>query len=131
MSAPKALAEATEYCPTSTRERMAEAATLILDVRSAEDVALLRADVPDWRHIPLEELETRYEELPRERDIVVVSVDGAQSLKGTYFLMYQGFTRVANMQMGLKQWVRREFPVIGDVAAWQAKHPAGESEGCC
>lgn len=131
MSAPKVLPDAVEYCPTTTRKRLTEHNTLILDVRSDPDYALMQLDVQDSVHIPFDALEARFSELPKDRDLVVVSADGSQSLKATYFLMYQGFSSVANMKMGIAQWIKRDFPVIGDREGWQTKHPAGESEGCC
>ncbi|CCU72161.1 rhodanese-like domain-containing protein [Thalassolituus oleivorans] len=131
MSAPDALPQATEYCPTTTMKRLGENNILIVDVRSVEDYSLLRLDVPEQIHIPLEQLEERFTEVPAGRDVIVVSVDGSQSLKATYFLMYQGYTSVANMKMGIRQWLKRDFPVTGDIAAWQQKHPADHSEGCC
>lgn len=129
--APSPLAEATEYCPTSARARMAEQQTLFLDIRDHGDHALMQLDVPECVHIPFTELEQRFGELPKERDIVVVSIDGSKSLQATYFLMYQQFHSVANMKMGLLQWVKRDFPTRGDRAAWCQRHPANSRESCC
>ncbi len=131
MSTPQALAQATEYCPTSALKRLANHPMLFLDVRSDDDFALLRLDVPETLHIPFHELEQRFQELPRNREIVVVSVDGSKSLQATYFLMFHQFTSVANMKMGLKQWVKREFPTHGEREVWQQKHPTGSNESCC
>ena len=109
------LDQAQEVCPTTTRRMAAEGAILV-DVREPDEIARLAFDVPNLVAIPLNQLETRFDELPRDKDLVLVCQGGARSLKATYFLMYQGFERVANMQGGILKWASKGFPVRGDAA---------------
>lgn len=112
MNARVDLPSAREVCPTTTRRLIAEGA-LLVDVRELAEVARVAFDVPGVLLLPLSEFEQRFAELPRDRDLVLVCQVGERSLKATYFLMYQGYTRVANMEGGLLKWARKGFPIKG------------------
>jgi rhodanese-related sulfurtransferase len=125
---PAALPPARECCPTTTRRRIAEEGVLLVDVRERPDFERLTLDVPEIVNIPFSEFEERFSELPRDRELVLVSADGGESLKATYYLMFQGYTRVANMSNGVAKWLFRGFPVKGDPATLAS---AGDASGCC
>lgn len=120
------LEEAKQICPTTTRRLVGEGA-LLVDVRERTEVARTAFDVPSIVNIPLTELEQRWSELPKDREIVLVCETGARSLKATYFLQYHGFKRVNNMEDGLLKWMRKGFPVIGE----RYEAPAAASSSCC
>ncbi|UUC96652.1 rhodanese-like domain-containing protein [Comamonas sp. C11] len=134
------LEEAKQVCPTTTRRLVSEGA-LLLDVRERNEVASLAFDVPAIVNIPLFELEQRWSELPKDREIVLVCESGERSLKATYYLQFQGFTRVSNMEGGLLKWMLKGFPVIGkrhEAPAAAATSsccggpaPVASSTGCC
>lgn len=50
------------------RERFDNGAAVIVDVRSAQEYA--EAHIPNARSLPLDELQSRYQELPRDREII-------------------------------------------------------------
>ncbi|MBL0150095.1 MAG: rhodanese-like domain-containing protein [Ideonella sp.] len=127
MNARVELPPAREVCPTSTRRLLAEGA-LLVDVREIAEVAQVAFDVPGVLLMPMSELEQRFAELPRDRDLVLVCQVGERSLKATYFLMYQGYTKVANMAGGISKWARKGFPIKGDLAAGAASNI---SASCC
>lgn len=116
MNARVDLPAAREVCPTTTRRLLAEGA-LLVDVRERAEVARIAFDVPALLQMPLSEFERRFDELPRDRPLVLACESGPRSLKATYFLMYQGFTDVANMDGGLAKWARKGFPVTGAATA--------------
>lgn len=139
-TARKDLAEAREVCPTTSRRLLAEGA-LLVDVREPAEVAgIAFADCEQLR-IPLSQFERRWAEVPRDRDVILACASGQRSLKATYWLMYQGYDRVMNMQHGLQRWAARGFPVTGDAAhAGQggggsccggSSTPATEAVACC
>jgi len=136
MNARVELPPAREVCPTTTRRLLGEGA-LLVDVRELSEVAQLAFDVPGVLLLPLSELEQRYAELPRDRQLVLVCAVGERSLKATYFLMYQGYTQVANMEGGIMKWARKGFPIRGtaQAAAPAATNccfaPAPARNGCC
>ena len=114
-TAKKDLPEAREVCPTTSRRLLAEGA-LLVDVREAAEVNQLAFAGCEQLRIPLSEFERRWAEIPRDRDVILACAVGQRSLKATYYLMYQGYDRVMNMQHGLKRWAARGFPVTGDAA---------------
>lgn len=112
MNARVELLPAREVCPTTTRRLLAEGA-LLVDVRERSEIARLAFDVPETVVMPLSEFEQRFAELPRDRQLVMVCQTGARSLKATYFLMYQGYEQVANMEGGIFKWASKGFPITG------------------
>ena len=120
------LQEAREVCPTSTR-RLIAAGALLVDVRESEELTNCAFDVLAIVNIPLSELEQRWSEVPKDREVVLVCHVGERSLKATYFLQYYGYTNVSNMAGGLAQWVRKGSPVTGQLAA----DSGTSSTSCC
>ena len=131
MNARVELPAAREVCPTTTRRLIAESA-LLVDVRELAEVAQLAFDVPAvlLLPLPLSEFERRFAELPRDRELVLVCQSGARSLKATYFLMYQGYTQVVNMEGGINKWASKGFPIRGVRAAAPGAATAAAS-ACC
>ena len=138
MNARVDLPAAREVCPTTTRRLLAEGA-LLVDVRERAEVVRMAFDVLALVQMPLSEFEQRFDELPRDLPLVLACESGPRSLKATYFLMYQGFTDVANMDGGLAKWARKGFPVTGGAAPAAATAAAccgpsaakATASGCC
>lgn len=114
----------------ATRRLIGEGA-LLVDVRERPEIERVPFDVPDLVVMPMSELERRFAELPRDRRLVLVCESGARSLKATYFLMYQGYTQVVNMEGGLLKWARKGLPVRGDVAQANACACGDPADGSC
>jgi rhodanese-related sulfurtransferase len=125
MNARVELPAAREVCPTTTRRLLAEGA-LLVDVRERSEIERLAFDVPETVVMPLSEFEQRFAELPRDRQLVMVCQTGARSLKATYFLMYQGYEQVANMEGGILKWASKGFPIKGAPGAI-----ASSASSCC
>ena len=107
---------AKEICPTTTQRKVAEGAILV-DVRENAEVKELSFNVPNLIHIPLTEFEDRFNEVPKDKEVVLVCKEGSRSLKATYFLINHGWTNVYNMQHGLIRWVQKGFPTKGNLNA--------------
>ena len=123
----KDLAEAREVCPTTTRRLLAEGA-LLVDVREPDEVAKVGYADCEVLNIPLSQIEDRFNEIPRDRDVILACAVGERSLKATYFLMYQGYDRVMNMRPGIARWVARGFPVTGNPENIPL---TGNASSCC
>jgi rhodanese-related sulfurtransferase len=146
MNARVELPPAREVFPTTTRRLLGEGA-LLVNVRERSEVERVAFDVPGVVVLPLSEFERRFAELPRDRPLVLACESGPRSLKATYFLMYQGYVQVANMDGGILKWARKGFPITGDIAhatacasgacsdaaggACCAPAPAAAAGGCC
>jgi len=81
---------ANEICPTTTMGRVKEGA-LLVDVREKSEVAQLAFDVPNIINIPFSEFEERYNEIPKDREVILVCMVGERSLKTAYYLLNQGY----------------------------------------
>ena len=87
-----------------------DAGAFILDVRQPEEWNEFH--VPDSTLIPLGELASRVDELPKDQEIVIVCRSGNRSAQGRDVLLDAGFTQVTSMAGGLTQWRAAGYPTI-------------------
>ena len=88
----------------------AEQGALFVDVREKRELEAEAYDVPNLLHIPLGELELRFKEIPKDKDVVIVCRGGGRSLRTVHFLISQGYENIANMKQGILGWMREGFP---------------------
>ena len=81
----------------------------VLDVRTVEEWNEFHA--PGTTLIPLDQLPARLNEVPRDRQIVVVCRSGNRSQQGRDILLNAGFEQVASMTGGLTEWRANGFPI--------------------
>lgn len=116
-----------EICPTTTQTWVKNGA-LLVDVREKDEVAELAYDVPSIVNIPLSEFEERFNEIPQDRDVVVVCRSGARSLRAAGFLVNHGYAKVVNMEHGMIRWATKGFPTKGNTASVIQN---SQNTGCC
>lgn len=116
-----------EICPTTTQEWVKRGA-LIVDVREKEEVEQLAYDVPNIINIPLSEFEERFNEIPKDKEVVMVCRSGGRSLRAAGFLVNHGYTNVVNMEHGMIRWATKGFPTKGDTSSVLG---TTQSTGCC
>jgi rhodanese-related sulfurtransferase len=87
-----------------------EAGAFILDVRQPDEWNQFH--IPDSTLIPLEELASRLNEVPQNREVVVVCRTGHRSAQGRDILLQAGFTQVTSMAGGLTQWRAAGYPTV-------------------
>ena len=75
---------------------------MILDVREPFEYDIARIEGSTL--MPLDEVPDRFDELPRNREIVLMCKSGARSARATEFLLTQGFTAVFNLEGGITAW---------------------------
>jgi rhodanese-related sulfurtransferase len=81
----------------------------VLDVRTVEEWNEFHA--PNTTLIPLDELASRLNEVPRDRQILVVCRSGNRSAQGRDILLNAGFEQVTSMSGGLTEWRASGFPI--------------------
>ncbi|SIS70887.1 rhodanese-like domain-containing protein [Phaeovulum vinaykumarii] len=125
-----------ELCPRSSfRALLGDA--LLVDVRDPHEIAALGFGDCDVLAIPMTEIARRWEEIPRDRPVIVACDTGARSRMVVEALMRQGFENVANMRHGLAKWVSKGLPVTGAAAAAVGESGCGcgghdhAGGGCC
>lgn len=74
----------------------------LLDVRDGEEWAAGHAQAA--AHLPMMEVPARLDEVPRDRDVVVVCRVGGRSAQVVAYLQAHGFDRVANLDGGMLAW---------------------------
>ena len=88
---------------------MVQDGAFVLDVREVSEWNEFHA--PGTTLIPLDELASRLDELPRDRQIVVVCRSGNRSQQGRDILLAAGFTQVTSMTGGLNAWRLSGYPI--------------------
>jgi rhodanese-related sulfurtransferase len=87
-----------------------DSGAFVLDVRQPEEWNDFH--VPDSTLIPLGELASRVNELPKDQEIVIVCRSGNRSAQGRDILLDAGFTEVTSMAGGLTQWRAAGYPTV-------------------
>jgi adenylyltransferase/sulfurtransferase len=98
-----------EITPVELKRRMDAGEDLfVLDVREPNEYQINR--IAGSTLIPLGDLPRRYQELPRDREIVAHCKMGGRSAKAQDFLKSVGFTKVKNLRGGILEWIDKVDP---------------------
>ncbi|HYJ32554.1 MAG TPA: rhodanese-like domain-containing protein [Candidatus Binatia bacterium] len=106
--APVAQAPATPPAAAGPQVTVARAAQLqaegafLVDVRQPEEWA--EGHIEGSKLIPLDDLESRLAEVPRDRSVVVVCHSGNRSKHGRDILLRAGYAQAVSMTGGLSAW---------------------------
>jgi len=104
-----ATVSATEITPVELKAKLDAGETpFILDVREPNEYQINK--IPGSTLIPLGELPRRYQELPKDRQIVAHCKMGGRSAKAQDFLKTVGFTDVLNLKGGILEWIDKVDP---------------------
>jgi rhodanese-related sulfurtransferase len=87
-----------------------QAGAFLLDVREPSEWN--DAHIAGATLIPLGELQSRVNELPKDQEIVVVCRSGNRSAQGRDILLNAGFDQVTSMAGGLNQWKAAGYPTV-------------------
>ncbi len=80
----------------------------LLDVREPDEYR--EGHIPGATLIPLGQLASRANELPRDREIICVCHSGNRSSAATRHLISAGFS-ATNLSGGMNNWSRANFPI--------------------
>jgi rhodanese-related sulfurtransferase len=86
-----------------------QADALFVDVRTQEEWN--QGHIAKSILIPLDQLPSRMNELPKDQDIVVICHTGARAKQGATILHEAGFPRVRCMTGGLQAWISAGYPI--------------------
>ncbi len=100
-----------QLAPRQVAERLgSNAPPLLLDVRNPNEHAYCRIEGSTL--VPLHELPVRFEELDREREIVVYCHTGVRSAEACRFLAARGFPLTLNLAGGIEAWSLEVDPSV-------------------
>jgi rhodanese-related sulfurtransferase len=85
-------------------------APLIVDVREPNEFADVRLE--GVALVPMSTFATRFEELPRDRPLLLMCAAGSRSAAATAHLLRNGWTDVTNVAGGITEWERAGLPVL-------------------
>lgn len=91
-----------------------DSGAFLLDVREPDEWAAGHA--PDAVHVPMRELGTRVDELPRDRLIVAICRSGERSRVVAEALISEGYDAV-NAIGGMRAWQRFGLDVVTDTGS--------------
>jgi len=83
---------------------------VILDVRTASEYS--EGHIENAVNIPVNELETRLDELSKEDDILVYCRTGNRSSTAIQIMEDAGFTQLYHMHEGISAWTEQGYPVV-------------------
>jgi rhodanese-related sulfurtransferase len=92
-------------------KRRVDGGALLLDVRNPDEWQAGHAEGAAW--IPMGELADRQEELPTDREIVVICKTGSRSAQVAQALVAAGY-EAANVAGGSEAWQAAGFPIVTD-----------------
>jgi len=99
-----------EISPHELNDRLAAADPLVvLDVREPWELGIVR--LAGTLDIPMAEIPARLDELPRDKDIVVMCKAGGRSAMAADFLHRRGY-RAINLAGGILAWARDVDPSL-------------------
>lgn len=87
-----------------------DAGVFILDVRTPQEWEEFH--VPGSTLIPLDELQSRISEVPRDQEVVVVCRSGNRSARARDLLRQAGLEQVTSMAGGLTEWKAQGYPIV-------------------
>ena len=82
----------------------------LLDVRTTQEYQ--QAHLQGAVLIPIDQVEKRLGEIPRNKPILVYCAVGSRSKPVAGFLAEQGFKEVYHMSDGIVGWYRNGFPIL-------------------
>ena len=86
-----------------------QSGAFVLDVRTQEEWN--EYHVPNTTLIPLDQLPSRLNEVPHDRQVVVVCRSGNRSQQARDILLNADFKQVTSMTGGLNQWRASGYPI--------------------
>jgi rhodanese-related sulfurtransferase len=87
-----------------------EAGVFVLDVRTQEEWN--QVHIPGSTLIPLDQLQSRISEIPKDEDVLVVCRSGNRSASGRDILLQAGYPSVTSMAGGVTQWQVQGLPTV-------------------
>jgi hydroxyacylglutathione hydrolase len=83
---------------------------IFIDVRTAEEYA--GGHVAGARLIPLQALEQRVAEVPKDKRVYLYCRSGKRSVAAANILVKAGFTNIENIEGGINAWKGAGYPVV-------------------
>ena len=80
-----------------------------LDVREQEEFD--QARIPGSTLLPMSQMNSRWQEIPKDKEVVVYCRTGNRSAVLLGQLAQMGYTNLMNLEKGIVDWHQRQYPV--------------------
>jgi rhodanese-related sulfurtransferase len=102
----------------SPKEALAalEQGALLVDVREDYLVSMKGFDVREVRCLPFSRFQADFEQLPRNRPLILADAVGMYSREAAAILLEHGFPEVASLNGGISSWEDEHLPLQVDPA---------------
>ncbi|OUR77333.1 sulfurtransferase [Alphaproteobacteria bacterium 46_93_T64] len=77
---------------------------LLLDVREPNELDI--CSIKGSLTIPMTQIPQRFDELPRDKTLVIMCHHGGRSMQVTQWLFQQGFDKAINLEGGIDHWAQ-------------------------
>ncbi|MDX8129730.1 rhodanese-like domain-containing protein [Methylomonas sp. BW4-1] len=92
-----------QYTPEQLKQHLQDdPSVFLLDVREPHEFAY--AKIAGSVLIPLQQIPARFDEVPADRDVVVICHHGMRSQQACHFLQHSGLQRLFNLKGGIDAW---------------------------
>ena len=121
---------AAEWGPHDLKRRLDEENIVVLDVRDKESYQ--EQHIPTAINIPYEELEARWKELPKNKEIIAYcwTITCSLALRAALLLAKKNF-RVKELVGGIREWKHSNFPIEGKEELVAAGASSCGEDSCC
>ena len=84
---------------------------ILVDINLVEDAQKFYIDHPKRVHIPLDELNVRLPQIPKDKTVVIMCLKGKRSPTAVRYLIGKGYKDVVMVNGGIQKWVLEGHPV--------------------
>ena len=98
--------------------RLQAAGAMVIDVR--EEGEFRGGHIPGARNVPLTEVESRLDDIPRDAPVVVHCALGSRGALAAKRLQELGFENVHNLEGGIRAWKKADLPVERDTTVQES-----------
>lgn len=93
--------------PSELKSRLQSGENIyMIDVREDDEVA--HGMIAGAKHIPMGDIPSRLDEIPRNTEVIFICRSGRRSEHVCNFLSHQGINNIVNMSGGMLQWYADE-----------------------
>lgn len=119
---------------------LADSGALFIDVREKEELEEQAYIISNIQNLPYSTFDEHYQDIPKDKKIILACHSGVRSLRAAQFLVIQGWDaeNIYNLEGGIMAWTMDRLPTkIGKRSFTMAKPASscgcnsGSSGSCC
>lgn len=102
-----------QLTPSAIKDFLNQENAVLLDIRTPEEFDIVNlSKVGEHIHIPMDTIESRLNELDKNKKYVIYCHHGVRSMHVQYFLLQNDFNQVYNLVGGIDAWSTEVDPEL-------------------